>query len=86
MALLDYLLPLKQIAEELRTLRLLYEADLASREKPVVLATERPRKSDTEVSYMGVRDERPAYKRWFSADTDAGEDWTGEDDELDTTP
>lgn len=81
MALMDYLLPLNKIAQSLDKIALLYEADLASREHPVILTTEKPKKTDTEVSYMGVRDDRPLYKRWGMADADAGEDWTDEDDD-----
>ena len=57
--------PLSTIARELSIIRELYEMDLASRDQPIFRVTERPSKHDTEVSYTGVRDDRPKYKRWL---------------------
>lgn len=68
MVIVDWIVPLREIAKELRILRELYELDLSQRERPVIRSTEKPSKSDTEVSYMGVKDERPKYKRWFMPD------------------
>ncbi len=64
----EWFAPLQSIAAELRKLRELYEAELGQREHPVFLVTERPRKSDTEVTYTGEEQERkPLWKRgWFS--------------------
>ncbi len=74
-ALLAIFRPMKQIADELRILRQLYEADLESRQPPIYRLTETPSKRDTEVSYAGVRDERPIYKKWFGpADVEEDED------------
>ncbi len=64
---LDIIAPLSQIAKELRILRELYELDLESREKPIYRVTEKPSKKDTEVLYSGVTDDRPIYKKWFTA-------------------
>lgn len=66
--LLALLRPLSAIAAELRNLRELYEADLASRPTPVYRVTEQLRKGDTEVTYAGEADERPLYKRWFQSE------------------
>lgn len=66
-ALLAIFRPMKMIAEELHTLRQLYELDLASRQPPIYRLTEQPNKRDTEVSYAGIGDERPIHKRWFGA-------------------
>jgi hypothetical protein len=57
--LLAYLAPFKVIADELSKIRQLYEAELAQRENPVYLVTEKPRESDTEVTYMGDEEEKP---------------------------
>ena len=65
--LLGIIRPFASIARELRTLRELFELELASRNPPVIRHTERARKSDTEVSYMGVQESVPGYKRWFTA-------------------
>lgn len=67
--------PLAAIAKELRIIRELYEADLESRQPPIYRVTEKPSKRDTEVSYAGVTDERPVYKKWFGpADVEEDED------------
>jgi hypothetical protein len=58
--------PFASIARELRIIRELYELDLASRRPdPIYRLTEKASKKDTEVSYSGVIDDRPMYKRWF---------------------
>lgn len=49
--LLQIFTPFAVIAKELTILRELYEADLASRETPVIRITQSPKKSDTEVFY-----------------------------------
>lgn len=49
--ILDYLAPFQAIAKELKTIRELYELELASRERPVIRVTEEPSKHDTEVFY-----------------------------------
>ncbi len=67
--------PLTAIARELRILRELYELDLESRTPPIYRVTETPSKRNVEISYTGVTDERPAYKRWFgAADVEEEED------------
>lgn len=70
MELVDWISPLKTIASELRLLRHLYELDLASRNPPVYRLTQRPKKTDTEVLYPDVEDERPKHKRGFEVDDD----------------
>lgn len=49
----DLLFPFTVIAQELSTLRELYELELASQMPPIRRVTEKPKASDTEVSYMG---------------------------------
>lgn len=68
MKILEILNPLQTIAAELKIIRELYEADLMSRDKPIWRTTEKPRKDDTEVTYGGVKEKPPAYKRWFQSD------------------
>ena len=68
--LLRLLRPLAQIAEELKIIRQLYEEELSTRPTPIYRITEAPSKKDTEVSYSGVVDERPLYKRWFAGEED----------------
>jgi hypothetical protein len=58
-AVLETLLPLKAIAKELRTLRVLYELELSSRDKPLIRVTEKPKRSDTEISYAGEEEVKP---------------------------
>lgn len=75
MSLRDYILPLAQIAAELRALRELYEMDLAERNPPIIRITEKPRRADTEVSYMDApEDKRPGWKKatdaFFRPDSD----------------
>ena len=60
--------PLTTIARELAIIRELWELELASRQPPIYRVTERPSKRDTEVTYSGVIDKRPVYKRGFEAD------------------
>ena len=55
--------PFRTIARELTRLRELYELELACRTPPIMLVTEEPGRSDTEVSYSGVRDERKPWRR-----------------------
>lgn len=50
--LLSLFSPFHSIADELKSLRELYEADLASRTPPVFRLTEHPSSKDTEVTYM----------------------------------
>lgn len=65
--LLAFVRPLHVIASELKILRQLYEADLDSRDPPIYRVTEKPHKSDTEVSYMGVDEEpKKKFKMWFN--------------------
>jgi hypothetical protein len=59
-----FLRPLSTIARELRTLRELYELELSERDPPIIRHTERPRKTDTEVSYMGV--DEPTKRHWWN--------------------
>ncbi len=74
-ALLAIFRPMKQIADELRIIRQLYEAELESRQPPIYRITEAPSKRNVEISYTGVADERPMYKRWFgAADVEEDED------------
>ena len=40
----------------MKILRELYEAELAERDPPIIRRTEKPRKSDTVVSYAGEED------------------------------
>lgn len=54
--LLGLLSPFHDIARELKILRELYEAELAERDPPIIRRTEKPRKSDTVVSYAGEED------------------------------
>jgi hypothetical protein len=63
----SFIRPFAAIARELRIIRELYELDLESREKPIYRITEKPSKKDTEVSYSGVADTRPGFKRWFES-------------------
>lgn len=73
--LLALVRPLAQIAKELRVIRELYEMELESRQPPIYRVTEKPSKHNTEISYTGVRDERPIYKRWFGpADVEEDEE------------
>jgi hypothetical protein len=51
-------------------IRELIELDLASRNPPIIRITERGRVTDTEVSYQGVEDMRPRFKRWDTRDVD----------------
>jgi len=48
--------PFSTIAREMSILRELYETELAARNPPIIRITENPKKSDTEVSYMGDDD------------------------------
>jgi len=73
-ALLAIFRPMATIARELTTLRELYELDLGSRQPPLFRVTEKPNKRDTEVSYSGVEDLRPGYKRWFQPEDEEEED------------
>lgn len=59
--------PLTSIARELRIIRELMELELESRTPPIYRVTETPSKRNVEISYTGVTDERPVYKRWFGA-------------------
>lgn len=49
--LLEMLAPFAVIARELTAIRELYEAELATRDKPIYRVTEAPSKYDTEVTY-----------------------------------
>jgi hypothetical protein len=51
--LMRVLAPFSQIARELTIIRELYEAELASYNPPIIRITEKPKKSDTTVTYMG---------------------------------
>jgi len=51
-SLKELLFPFSVIAKELTTLRELYELELSSRTSPIRRITEKPKASDTEVSYM----------------------------------
>ena len=76
MAFLDFVLPLRAIAVELKIIRELYEADLLSRDEPIRRVTEKPKRTDTTVGYAGVLDERPKHKLggWFSGEANSMED------------
>lgn len=50
-ALRQLLFPFSVIAKELTTLRELYELELSSRTPSIIRITEKPKASDTEVSY-----------------------------------
>lgn len=50
--------PFAAIARELSTIRELYELDLGSRKPPVYRFTEKPKRSDTEVTYAGEEPKR----------------------------
>lgn len=68
--------PFKEIAQQLRRIADLYETELAERKPPIILRTERPKKSDTTVSYMGDEEKpRSALKQmldeWNEVDDDA---------------
>ena len=79
MAFLDYIVPLKQIAEELRIIRELYEEELSTRPKelggPIYRVTEKPSKQDTQV-FMPDDEEIPKHKRWFGIDDSDEEEET----------
>lgn len=66
--LLSLLRPIVTISKELRIIRELYEADCASRN--IYRITEPSNVRNTEVSYAGVIDETPKYKRWIQAGED----------------
>jgi hypothetical protein len=55
--------PFHIIAKELTALRELYEAELASREKPVYRITESPGRNDTEVTYGDEDKEKSPLRR-----------------------
>ena len=66
--LLGLLSPFHDIAHELKILRELYEAELAERDPPIIRRTEKPRKSDTVVSYAGEEDKtRSALRKAFDS-------------------
>ena len=69
--LLGIIRPFASIARELRIIRELMEMEMASRNPPIIRQTERARRSDTEVSYAGVQETVPGYKRWFTAAEEA---------------
>lgn len=69
-ALLALFRPLHAIAKELTLIRELYELELSERRvdpkhvaQPLIRITEKARKSDTEVSYVG-ENQLPRYKQW----------------------
>ncbi len=67
--------PLTAIARELKIIRELYEAELESHTPPIYRVTETPSKRNVEITYTGLADERPVYKRWFGvADVEEDED------------
>ena len=75
MAFLDFVLPLRQIATELRIMRELHELDLAAR--GIQRVTEKPKKTDTTVGYQGVAEDRPKFKLpggWFNNEASIGPD------------
>ena len=59
----DLLSPFTVIARELTKIASLYEADLAARTPSIVLVTEKPGKSDTEVTYMGEEPKKSLKER-----------------------
>lgn len=71
LAILRPLNALTVIARELTTLRRLYEADLMQRDPPIWLVSEKPRKGDTEVSYMDA--EEPRKRKWKRLEVDNSE-------------
>lgn len=60
--------PFAVIARELTSLRELYEADLAARDKPVYRVTQDPSSSDTEVTYSGEEKPRTPLQRLLQGD------------------
>ena len=76
--LTELLLPFSVIAKELTAIRELYEADLASREKPVYRITESPGKSDTTVTYEDGTEESPRKSKL----AELAESWNSDDDEV----
>lgn len=76
------LFPFSVIAKELTTLRELYELELSSRTPPIRRVTEKPRASDTEVSYMDEDNKKR------SPSEDLVEAWQREqeDDDYDRHP
>jgi hypothetical protein len=54
---------LTRLSDEIRSLRILYEMDLAARVPPIIRVTEDPRRDDTEISNMNEND-APAGKKW----------------------
>ena len=51
--LAEFINPLHTIAKELTAIRELYEAELATRDKPIYRITEDPQEGDTVVMYTG---------------------------------
>lgn len=79
-ALQSLLFPFTVIAQELTTLRELYELELSSRTPAILRVTEKPKASDTEVSYMGDEDKK-------SRSAELVEAWQREqDDDTDEYP
>ncbi len=74
--LLALVRPFASIAKSLRALVELYEMELQNRDNrfPIYRVTEKPKKTDTEISYSGVDDTRPLHKRWFAAENEPEED------------
>jgi hypothetical protein len=64
--------PFGAIARELKTIRMLYELELSSRNPPIIRVTEKPNRKDTEVSYMGVDEKRQLHGAFEDEDD---EDW-----------
>lgn len=54
--LLTLVVPFSQIALQLKRIADMYELDLASRNPPIIIQTEKPSKNDTQVTY-GEEDE-----------------------------
>jgi hypothetical protein len=59
--------PFTAIAQELRTLRELYELDLASRNPPIIRVTEAPSKGDTTVLYGEEPEEKGKLREMLDA-------------------
>jgi hypothetical protein len=76
-SLKELLFPFSVIAKELTTLRELYELELSSRTPPIRRITEKPKASDTEVSYMDDDNKKR------SPSQDLVEAWQREQDDHD---
>lgn len=72
-ALVKLLFPLAEIATQLKRLADMYGMELANREEPLVLATEKPG-DDTEISFTGDKEKKTAAQRLAAIFDGEGED------------